>query len=165
MGEGWLKANGSRMHLTALQKSRRAPEPGDIFAMLPPDGRYLFGRVISTDSAGPMGVGCVLVYIYAIRSDTKNVVPDLLRGQLLVPPLMTNKLPWSKGYFEHVEHRTLTPMDRLPQHCFRDTRDWYFDEHGNRLDEPTSPVGSWGLDSFRTIDDEVSRALGIPLAP
>ena len=27
------------------------------------------------------------------------------------------------------------------------------------------PVGVWGLDSYRTIDDAISEALGIPLAP
>jgi hypothetical protein len=69
------------------------------------------------------------------------------------------------SYFEFVENRPLTPMDRLPKHSFKDTRDWYFDEHGNRLPGPVEPVGQWGLHSCRTIDDELSKALGIPLAP
>lgn len=153
------------MNLAVLKKTRRAPEVGDIFAMQPPDGQFLFGRVIDTN-ADPLGVGgAVLIYVYRVRAAAKTPVPALLRGQLLVPPMMTNKLPWTRGYFEHVENRLLSPMDRIPQHCFKDTRGWYFDEHGTRLSGATEPVGSWGLDSFRTIDDKVSKALGIPLSP
>jgi len=79
--------------------------------------------------------------------------------------MMTNKRPWTMGYFKHVENRPLSVMDRLPQHCFKDTRGWYFDQVGTRLAGPVEPVGSWGLHSFRTIDDEISKALGIPLSP
>jgi hypothetical protein len=132
--------------------------------MQPPDGLFLFGRVISTD-ANPLGVrGGILVYIYRARSRDKAAVPELVPTQLLVPPMITNKLPWTEGYFEHVENRPLTAEDRLPRHSFRDTRGWFFDERGNRLSGPTEPVGQWGLHSYRTIDDEISRALGIPLA-
>ena len=82
--------------------------------------------------------------------------------------MMTNRLPWTKGYFEHLENRPLTPMERLPQHCF--ARSWtnapqYFDELSNSLPGPTAPVGEYGLQSFRTIEDKVSEALDIPLAP
>lgn len=132
--------------------------------MRPLDGEYLFGRVIDTN-ANPLGVGgAVLIYVYRARAATKDP-PVLLRGQLLVPPMMTNNQPWSKGYFEHVENRPLTPMDRLPQHSFKDSRGRYFDETGARLPGPIEPVGQWGLHSYRTIDDEISKALGIPLAP
>jgi len=79
---------------------------------------------------------------------------------------MTNRLPWSKGYFEFVENRSLGPTDVLPQHCFKDDVRWgYRDERGDRLERPVEPGGEWGLHSYRTIDDEISKALGIPLAP
>jgi hypothetical protein len=154
------------MNLAVLRKTRRAPEVGDVFVMQPPDGWYLFGRVLDTN-ANPLGVGgAVLVYVYRIRSTAKKPVPELLREQLLIPPLMTNKQPWTKGYFEHVENRPLSPMDRLAQHCFRDdVRGGFRDEHGNRLQVAVEPVGDWGLHSFRTLDDEISKALGIPLTP
>jgi hypothetical protein len=154
------------MNLQVLRKSRRSPKAGDIFAMLPPDGQYLYGRVVDTD-ANPLGVGgAILIYIYRARSQDKSPVPELTRDALLLPPLMTNRLPWSRGYFEHLEHIALEPADRLPQHCFKDcVRKTYRDEHGNRLKKPSGPVGEWGLHSYRTIDDEISKALGIPLAP
>ena len=87
------------------------------------------------------------------------------RGELLVPPLLTNRLPWTKGYFEVIENRPIGALDRLPQHCFADLAGRCFDERSNPLPGPIEPVGVWGLKSFRTIDDEVSKALGLPLAP
>jgi hypothetical protein len=153
------------MNLAVLKKTRRAPKVGDIFVMQPPDGQFLYGRVISVTAAiGPI-MNCILIYVYRQRSAEKDVVPVLLRGQLLVPSMMTNRLAWARGYFEPVEHRPLTHMDQLPQHCFHDPDRGYFDEYSNQLPGPVEPVGTWGLHSFRTIDDEISKALGIPLAP
>jgi hypothetical protein len=137
---------------------------GDVFVMAPPDGRFLYGRVIATNAKPLAGFDAILVYIYSTRTTDRQPVPELLRGRLLVPPMMTNKRPWTMGYFEFVEHRPLSPLDRLPQHCFKD-RKWYLDEFGNRLPRPVEPVGEFGLHSFRTIDDEISGALGIPLSP
>jgi len=74
---------------------------------------------------------------------------------------MTNSLPWRKGYFEHLKEAAITPIDRLPRHCFRDARGWYFDETGKRLADSVEPIGQWGLQSFRTIDDEISMALSL----
>jgi len=154
-----------RLNLSILTKSRRPPEVGDIFVMRASDRQYLHGRVISLD-ANPLGVGGgILIYVYRVRSAEKKPVPELLRDQLLIPPIITNKLPWTKGYFEFIESRPLVPADRLPRHAFKDFRGWYFDEQGSRLHEPAEPVGQWGLHSYRTIDDEISKALGIPLAP
>ena len=47
--------------------------------------------------------------------------------------LITNRVPWSKGYFEFLEHHDLGAMDRLRQHSFRDSRGFLFDEQGSRL--------------------------------
>lgn len=154
------------MNLAVLKKSRRGPEAGDIFVMLPRDQLFLYGRVISTEAKiGPME-NCVLIYIYTLRSTTKLPVPELSRDHLLVPPIMTNKLPWRRGYFETVDHQTLEEEDRLRQHCFKDLfiEGKYFDESSNELDQCGELVGVWGLGSFRTIDDEVSEALGLPLS-
>lgn len=152
------------MNLALLKKTRRAPVVGDVFVMQPPDGEFLFGRVIDTD-ANPLGVGgAMLIYVYRARSADKRPVPKLLREQLLLPPMMTNKQPWTRGYFEVVENHPVTAIDRLPQHCFGDFGR-YFDEKGTRLSGPTEPVGQWGLHSYRTIDDAISDALGIPRAP
>jgi hypothetical protein len=147
------------MKLAILNKTRRSPEAGDVFVMQPAGGKFLYGRVINID-ANPLGVGgAILIYIYRAQSIAKSVVPELRRGQLLTPPLITNRQPWTRGYFEHLGNRPLTPMDQLARHCFKDVRGFYFDERGKRLPSPIEPVGQWGLHSFQTIDDEISRAL------
>jgi hypothetical protein len=133
-----------------------------------PDYRFLFGRVIRTDARiGPM-TGVILIYIYSPRFDSKTP-PDrsgLSREELLVSPIMTNRLPWSRGYFETVAHWPLEKGDVLPQHCFLSSDPaGYYDELSNPLPGPTEPVGDWGLHSFRTIDDAISNAVGIPEAP
>ena len=158
------------MNLAVLKKTRKSPEAGDVFVMLPPDGLFLYGRVIAINASVGQMKDCILIYVYRARSKEKAAVPELLRGQLLVPPIMTNKRPWTMGYFETLQKRELGPMDRLPQHCFFSSpflgrAGQYFDEYSNRLPGPIEPVGEWGLGSFRTIDDEISKALGIPLAP
>ncbi len=73
---------------------------------------------------------------------------------------------WSRGYFEILANVPLTADDVLVQHCFRSaSRGRYFDEHGNELPGLAEPIGDHGLYSFRTIDDQVSDALGIDRAP
>ena len=154
------------MNLAVLRKTRRKLEVGDIFVMQPPDGLFLYGRVVDTDANPCFVGGAVLIYIYRVRSTTKTPIPDLLREQLLLPPMMTNKRPWTMGYFEHLTHRPMSATDRLPKHCFRDTiRGGYRDEKANRFQHPVEPIGDFGLHSFRTIDDAISKALGIPLSP
>jgi hypothetical protein len=154
-------------NLRVLKVSRKKPRRGDIFAMQPPDGKFLFGRVVDTEAViGPM-VGCILIYIYDVRSDTKESLDHvkLLPRSLLVPPIMTNRLPWSRGYFETLTNRELERGEVLERHCFRASGGRYYDERGGELEGPTEPVGVRALKSYRTIDDAVSQALGIPFAP
>ena len=103
----------------------------------------------------------MLIYIYRAGSHEKWSVPRLDCAELLIAPVTTNHLPWKHGYFETLEHRPLNDADRLPQHCCRDVRGDLYDAHSNRLSQPSEPVGVWGVSNYRTIDDDVSSALGI----
>ena len=50
---------------------------------------------------------------------------------------MTNRLPWSRGYFKTVWRGPLREDDRLAQHCFWSAaRKKYFDEFSNELAVP-----------------------------
>jgi hypothetical protein len=150
------------MHV--LRRSRRTPMVGDVFVLQPAARTYLFGRVIVTGANAGGFPNSNLIYIYRHRACVKAPVPVLHLTELLTPPMMTNRLPWSRGYFELVERRTLLPGDRYAKHTFSDERGRLFDETGRRLRRASGPVGDWGLQSYRTIDDVVSEALGIPLA-
>jgi hypothetical protein len=154
-------------NLRVLAPSRKAPRPGDLFAMQLPDESFLHGRVISTEAkAGPSMPGAILVYVYDSRSDSCTD-PDLsaLRpDRLLLGPIMTNRKPWSKGYFQTIANQPLHDDDVLTRNCFVDSRGRYLDEKGNILPGPVEPVGTYGLHSYRSIDDAVSDALGLPRA-
>jgi len=156
------------INLELLRPSRRKLAVGDVFVVKPIRHPFLFGRIIRTDAA-LFGQGNLLLYFYDAWSDDAQDVPSLTRDRLLMPPVVTNRLGWSRGFFNHVENRPLTSGDVLPVHCFVSNvyRDGprYFDEFRNQLPGPVPPVGDRGLHSYRTIDDEISRVLGIPLAP
>jgi hypothetical protein len=122
---------------------------------------FLFGRVIDDDARVDSAHGLNLVYIYRASSPDKGAVPALLRADLLVPPLITNNLPWSRGYFETIENRPITAFERLRQHCFSRPEGGCVDERSNRIAR-SEPSTVWGVHSFASIDDLVSEALGVP---
>lgn len=79
---------------------------------------------------------------------------------------MTNRQPWLKGYFETLLRRPLKPEEVWPEMCFwNEDQSKYYDADDEELPGPGYPIGEHAMDSYRTIDDTVSMALGIPLAP
>lgn len=158
----------TKTNLRRMKPSGKSPAPGDVFAMLMPTGNHLFGRVVLAEpprEKAPMP-GAYLIYIYAWQSPTSR--PDysqLRRDRLLIPPLWTNKLAWTKGYFQTVENRPLEDAVILTQHCFRSSTGKLVDETGRPLDRRSEPCGEWGSASYRWIDDHVSDAVGIRRAP
>jgi hypothetical protein len=169
--EWLLMVHEVHTNLRVLKPSRRKPRVGDVFAMRLPDEAYLFGRVVSTDARWTLAVGAgraVLIYVFRDRTLSLELADrSVLRvDRLLVPPVMTNLLPWSRGYFQTVGNMPLGPGEVLLKHCFLDgARGRYYDEYGNELPRSVEPVGDYGLHSYRTIDDLVSEALRIPPVP
>lgn len=155
-------------NMRILNPSRKKNRPGSVFALQMPDGLFSFGRLVNTDANAGFGPGAQLIYLFKDRSESKNVPPrsQLRYERLLLPPLMTNRLPWSRGYFETIAEMPFEDGEILKQHCFYSRIfNKYFDEHADELPQPSEPVGMYGLGSYRTIDDAVSKALGIPLVP
>lgn len=154
------------LNLRQLRASRSPLRAGDIFVMQLPSERYLFGRVIEADiprERAPMPKAN-LIYIYRCQSERADPssVP-LLPSELLIPPVFTNRLAWSRGYFETVGHSEITQEDLLSQGSFWDAaRVCFVDANGSRLPREVPPAGDWGLSSYRWIDDRISEALGIP---
>ena len=116
--------------------------------------------------------GSNLIYIYDRQSQTPTPqLADLRPGRLLIPPVWTNRLAWTKGYFRTIENRPIEHFDLLRQHCFcrtlprPDAPKVFLDETGNQLPHRIEPCGVWGLVSYRWIDDQVSDSVGIPRVP
>jgi hypothetical protein len=134
-----------------------------------PAGLYLFGRVILADlpkGKAPMPTSN-LIYIYNVQVTEKIPPYDRLTpDNLLIPPQFTNRMAWTRGYFENVAYRPLQDNDLLAEHCFWDfNRETYRDESGGTREGVREPCGIWGLVSYRFIDDRISEALGIPPVP
>ena len=154
-----------RTNLAKLQPSRCAPVPGDVFVYRPIGHPLYFGRVISLD-ADIRGMPAILIYLYSTASENSESIPPLRPGELLVPPILTNRLAWTRGYFRTLKNVPLTKWDVLPAHAFRTTMPPFLvDERGNPIRQAVEPIGQYGLDSILTIDDLVSDALGIPRVP
>lgn len=156
------------INIRRLRKSGRKPTAGDMFAIGLPKDDYIFGRVIDGPlprEQAPMP-GAYLVYVYRYRAKSPEPeVTELRPENLLVPPVYINQLGWTKGYFLPIRSEQVRPQDRLPRHCFRRSTGEYFDEAKRRLPAPIEPCGEWGLGNHRTLDDQISAALGIPSAP
>lgn len=157
----------SHTNLRVLKKTKRKPEAGDIFVfqLEPLPDKYFFGRVVATDTTigNIKEIGVVLIYLYRNFSIDKTNIPSLKTSDLLVPPIGTNTLAWTRGYFETVTSGVNSKEDVLQQHCFLDPlRGWYFDEYSNRLPGPIEPVGIDGLSGISSIDIKISKALGLP---
>jgi hypothetical protein len=156
----------AQTNLRVIRKSRKALVVGDIFAMQLPNDLYLFGRVVLVEPPYPAAPGpcCNLVYIYAYQSQDQT--PDLAQlapSKLLIPPIWTNRLGWTRGVFETILNRPLIDADILRQHCFDDgLRKCFVDERGRHLAGRVEPCGEWGLASYRYIDNRISEALGFP---
>jgi hypothetical protein len=152
-----------------LRPSRSRLHAGDVFTMQLPDGRYLFGRVVRTD-ANCFAPGCILVYVFRYLSESPTPPPRLYVKDLLIPPGTINRLGWSRGYFMTVETRPFEDGERMRVHYFKERRFGdvrFLDEDRQPLERPPdgTKVGWAGLGNYRTLDDQVSDALGLPPAP
>lgn len=153
-------------NMRVLRRTKPKLRPGDVFAYLMPDNLFRFGRVIRTDAIIGGFPNCILLYFYRAVSERKEEIPRLESNDLLIAPRGTNKLPWTRGYFETIAFQPLGSNDVLGSHCFWDPAfKCYRDADNNVLPNKIEPCGFYGLDSYRTIDDALSKALGFPLAP
>ena len=152
------------LNLEVLKKSRKKAKPGDIFVYKPKDHEYYFGRTVSTEAhIGSFHEG-VLIYLYNSHSKDVQEISQLSKEQLLLPPLVTNYLPWTRGYFETIANKELTENDIFHPHCFYDNlMKRYVNEYEQELDKAYDPVGTHGLASYVGIDVKISQALEIPL--
>jgi hypothetical protein len=132
--------------------AKRSIQIGDVFAVHTSRAAGLLGRVVSTSAIVGPTHGCNLVYVYRTGS-------GLSRDDLLVPPMMTTRAPWSHGYFEFVRSEPLLPGSFFERHCFRDAQGRFFDEEGRPLESPFEPVGELRLYDVDAIDAAIAARL------
>lgn len=139
---------------------------GDIFVMQFPDNRYLFGRIMKLDASfGGFKNGCIKTHIYDYISNTPIPPVELTTKSLLIPPQWINKLGFSRGYLSVVANVPLSNHNFQDTACYNNGVGKYLTEDGIELNKPTELIGFYGLGNYRTLDDKISEAIGIPLIP
>ena len=135
--------------------ARREPQIGDVFAVRRSEHGELLGRVVSTSAIVGPTHGCIVVYVYASDS------PRPRREDLLLPPILTTRGAWSRGYFAHLRSEPLLPGDYFERHVFRDAQGRFYDEEARPLaaPEPGEGVGEWRLFVVEAIEAAVAAAL------
>lgn len=151
-------------------KSRKPPRAEHGFFLEVKDVGFLLGYLVSTEAiwsiAGASSGYANLVYIYSDVYPSIEAVEELSPSDLLIPPLLTNNLAWSRGYFQQIPNETVVKFPpSLPVHGFLHLRTGQtYDENGKVIDSAPADSGEFVLQSYLTIDDRISDALGIQRA-
>src|SRR3989338_5261282 len=101
------------INMEFLGMSRKKLQPGDIFVYKNKYKGYGWGRVINTDVKlldyeGKISMrGFLLIYIYNVFTDNIKNIPELKKGNLLVPPDIINRRGW-------IDSLRLYSINRLP---------------------------------------------------
>ena len=136
--------------------TRHEPRIGDFFEVHRPPagsgGSPLLGRVVSTSAVAGPTHGCILVYVYRKASRPS-------RDDLLLPPLLTTRAPWLRGYFVHARSEPLLQGDFFERHAFRDPRGRFVDEDGRPTDDPSRPCTESKIFDVAAIEEAIASAL------
>jgi ribosomal protein S18 acetylase RimI-like enzyme len=135
-----------------VSRAGHEPQIGDVFDVRRPGGPRLSGRVVSTSAVAGPTHGCILVYVCR-----EAVRPT--RADLVLPPLLTTRAPWSRGYFVHARTAPLLAGEYFERHCFRDAHGRFVDEEGRPLDAPFEPAGECRILDVAAIDAAIAAAL------
>lgn len=144
-----------------VSRSLKKPKVGDVFVYSFDHKEYFFGSVIKTDVNAGGFPGAILIYAYNTSSNSKQPTPKLSKDDLLVPPVMINPMPWTRGYFEVVEHVNLTKEDIYDKHIFKQDESVKggINEYGIHSDKFVPNCGYGGLSSYLSFETRVLNAL------
>ncbi|MFF5245439.1 Imm26 family immunity protein [Streptosporangium sp. NPDC000095] len=158
--------NDGKLHFETLKSSRKHLASGDLFTFSIKSRGNFFGRVIipSMPRDHPLTDAACLIHIYAFESPGATIDHLTIDTRpLLIPPLFTNRRPWTMGYFQTLTNIPLGEHDMLKQHCFLDLPFCrYVDEMRRPTEGKVIPCGTFGVASYSAISSEVGRALGLP---
>jgi len=155
------------VNMVGIAKKQPRPIAGDVF-LVNMAGRYwVLGRVIRVDAMYPGGWHLVYFYKPPLEDPAKLELPH--RPTLLIPYHVVSRSGWELGYFKTIMNRPLESKELLARHIFRvrpddDPSGWYVDEFDEKVDPPTSNDLSTpyrGVTTYRSVDRELSRALGL----
>lgn len=154
-------------YLVKGRSQRVMPRPGDLFGYRLVDGRHGFGRVV-TDSAFPIDgtAESYLIYLFDFLSHDAQVPANLSPRSLLFPYIMTNRTPWTGGYFSTLRNDRVGEFPLLDRHDFWcDIHDCVRNEFGERVPRTRSAdLPIYAMSNVVTIDIRVGVACGFESA-
>ncbi|WP_405079952.1 immunity 26/phosphotriesterase HocA family protein [Paenibacillus chitinolyticus] len=148
--------------LRILKRTRKSPRVGDIFVMEPKENLFYFGKVINANvvSKNPLFNGGYLIYLYNYPATTKEIPDHLSPNNLLIPPIVTNKQGWLKGYFETVGSRDATSEEKNLDYGFwHSTSEKFYSLSWDVLTEKPTQFIRNGLISYGGIGRGIHRLL------
>ena len=155
------------INLENLGGTRKNIKSGDVFVFKPKKHPYYYGVVINSDASIFTAKGLLHIQFFNLNSENGNSVPDDLHcAKLLIPPILTNKLGWRKGYFKTIGNVDIKDFISVQNAAFFYYNGKIFDDSSNQLPSPKSieETGSFAITSYLNIDNLISLALEIPLA-
>lgn len=150
-------------------KSKANPKAGDVFFIRIPGKGLVVGLVVKTDACSEVihseeqrkkAFRAVLLHVFQDVHAAENrdlMLRSVARENLLIPPLMTNRLGWKHGIFKNFARIENVCEQMLEVYCFRSGSRFY-DENGLRSVH-SIPCGSLGLHSYLSVEDEILQAL------
>ncbi len=159
--------SAKKTNFMQLTKSRHKPLPGDVFAGNILGDHWVVGRVIRSGFANGTAKNCILLYVYRMQVSELHGIEIPIPPDLLVPPFyMLSNMLWTRGMVIHLRNSPLTPSEVLSRHVFRSMSEYeYVNEEGDPVSPPAAGevVGVDAFEGWASFDDEVSRALGLPI--
>lgn len=155
-------SNQAFTELIPLTLSRKRLREGDVFLLQPLPGTFYCGKIVRLKVASRDSFvnGMSLIYIYDRRVPGRGVPADLDAAPLLIPPVVINRLPWSRGYFETVGNLPVTERERRLSFGFRDAaRKRFVDAGGRPLAKEPLYWTDYGLAGYAVVGMLVQRAL------
>lgn len=157
------------LHLIPIKTSRKKPKTGDVFLVQPIKGVYYYGKVISEKSNSKYELikDFPLIYIYN-QTTTNFELPNFL-SNILIAPLITNYSPWTRGYFYTIGNIPVTDEEKnldcgfkdFPITDFNNECPFFRNIHGKRIDYKPQFNTSFGLCSYKGVNFEICKILGI----
>ena len=145
-----------------MNKSGKHPKEGDIFLVQPLMNMYYYGKVIQTQiqSKDSFVNGMNLIFIYNKYTTDQSIPEDLNDAGFLIPPIIINNLPWSRGYFQTIGTAPVTEREKSMSYGF-----WSFlkksfvDVQGVPLAYRPQYWSDYGLASYAVIGEKIQTAL------
>jgi len=135
---------------------------GDLFRLQYPRNRFLFGlvaRVLPVEKSK-----MYVVTIFRDESSSAAVIPKLSRNRLLIGPRIINRLGFSRGYMTVVDNIPLAAKIAFSDYVIRRSPDIWKLERGVVQEGENLVVFDFS-GNYRSLDRDISEALGIDYAP